>query len=174
MLGGGGHPLQPLASPPALPRKRACAALTRDEIAEDFAAIRDNRPPRRPPIRISILPRTRKCIYNHVSMPLLLVGSTNSMLGWRLGKSCWLEIREILLSLRIMALLWLLIRCLWKCQACLSWLQYTACVLQMPQLLHINSIPIKSKLFRFNYQALNVYLWWLVKFCCVLVTQLSY
>ena len=113
-------------------QKRAFAALTRDEIAEDFAAIHDNRPPRRPPIRISILPRTRKCIYNHVSMPLLLVGSTNSMLGWRLGKSCWLEIREILLSLRIMALLWLLIRCLWKCQACLSWLQYIACVLQMP------------------------------------------
>ncbi|CAN6345957.1 unnamed protein product [Urochloa humidicola] len=40
---------QPLASPPAVPRKRGfSASLTKEEIAEDFAAIRGTRPPRRP------------------------------------------------------------------------------------------------------------------------------
>lgn len=65
--------LPPLASPPpaaaAVPRKRAfSAALTRDEIAEDFAAIRGTRPPRRPKKRPRAVQRQLDMLYPGLSL----------------------------------------------------------------------------------------------------------
>ncbi|KAG0519105.1 hypothetical protein BDA96_09G235600 [Sorghum bicolor] len=70
---GGAHPPQ-LASPPppapaAAPRKRTfSAALTREEIAEDFAAIRGTRPPRRPKKRPRAVQRQLDMLYPGLSL----------------------------------------------------------------------------------------------------------
>ncbi|CAN6332182.1 unnamed protein product [Urochloa humidicola] len=56
--------LAPLASPPAVPRKRGfSASLTKEEIAEDFAAIRGTRPPRRPKKRPRAVQRQVDLLY---------------------------------------------------------------------------------------------------------------
>ncbi|CAL4909437.1 unnamed protein product [Urochloa decumbens] len=60
---------QPLASPPAVPRKRGfSAALTKEEIAEDFAAIRGTRPPRRPKKRPRAVQRQIDMLYPGLSL----------------------------------------------------------------------------------------------------------
>ncbi|CAD6271309.1 unnamed protein product [Miscanthus lutarioriparius] len=70
--GGQAQQQPPLASPPpaaAVPRKRAfSAALTRDEIAEDFAAIRGTRPPRRPKKRPRAVQRLLDMLYPGLSL----------------------------------------------------------------------------------------------------------
>ncbi|KAL6620646.1 hypothetical protein ACP70R_035785 [Stipagrostis hirtigluma subsp. patula] len=53
-----GQAQQPLAPSPAAARKRGfCIALTKEEIAEDFDAIRGTRPPRRPKKRPRLVQR---------------------------------------------------------------------------------------------------------------------
>nr|TKW26034.1 hypothetical protein SEVIR_3G159500v2 [Setaria viridis] len=60
---------QPLASPPAVARKRGfSAALTKEEIAEDFAAIRGTRPPRRPKKRPRAVQRQLDMLYPGLSL----------------------------------------------------------------------------------------------------------
>ncbi|CAN6350278.1 unnamed protein product [Urochloa humidicola] len=60
---------QALASPPAVPMKRGfSAALTKEEIAEDFAAIRGTRPPRRPKKRPRAVQRQVDMLYPGLSL----------------------------------------------------------------------------------------------------------
>ncbi|CAD6332942.1 unnamed protein product [Miscanthus lutarioriparius] len=71
--GGQAQQQPPLASPPpaasAVPRKRAfSAALTREEITEDFAAIRGTRPPRRPKKRPRAVQRQLDMLYPGLSL----------------------------------------------------------------------------------------------------------
>ncbi|CAN6354460.1 unnamed protein product [Urochloa humidicola] len=55
---------QPLALPTVVPRKRGfSASLTKEEIAEDFAAIRGTRPPRRPKKRPRAVQRQVDLLY---------------------------------------------------------------------------------------------------------------
>ncbi|WVZ99514.1 hypothetical protein U9M48_044794 [Paspalum notatum var. saurae] len=65
----GGQAQQPLASPPAAPAKKGfSAALTKEEIAEDFAAIRGTRPPRRPKKRPRAVQRQLDLLYPGLSL----------------------------------------------------------------------------------------------------------
>ncbi|KAJ1263959.1 hypothetical protein BS78_09G226700 [Paspalum vaginatum] len=60
---------QPLASPPPATAKRGfSAALTKEEIAEDFAAIRGTRPPRRPKKRPRAVQRQLDLLYPGLSL----------------------------------------------------------------------------------------------------------
>ncbi|KAG2625949.1 predicted GPI-anchored protein 58 [Panicum virgatum] len=57
---------QPLASPPA--KRGFSASLTKEEIAEDFAAIRGTRPPRRPKKRPRAVQRQLDMLYPGLSL----------------------------------------------------------------------------------------------------------
>ncbi|KAG2617716.1 uncharacterized protein LOC120664722 [Panicum virgatum] len=60
---------QSLASPPAVAPKRGfSASLTKEEIAEDFAAIRGTRPPRRPKKRPRAVQRQLDMLYPGLSL----------------------------------------------------------------------------------------------------------
>ncbi|RLN31194.1 formin-like protein 18 [Panicum miliaceum] len=64
-----GQAHQSLASPPAVPTKRGfSASLTKEEIAEDFAAIRGTRPPRRPKKRPRAVQRQLDMLYPGLSL----------------------------------------------------------------------------------------------------------
>ncbi|XP_062232639.1 formin-like protein 18 [Phragmites australis] len=67
--GKAGQAQQPLAPPPPEARKRSFSvALTKEEIAEDFAAIRGTRPPRRPKKRPRAVQRQLDMLYPGLSL----------------------------------------------------------------------------------------------------------
>ncbi|AQK88230.1 DUF1639 family protein [Zea mays] len=67
--GGAQPPQLQSPPPPAAPTKRAfSAALSRDEIAEDFATIRGTRPPRRPKKRPRAVQRQLDMLYPGLSL----------------------------------------------------------------------------------------------------------